>query len=209
MTEPASDTAALEERIARLEAELAAARPPRKREGDWDAYAAIIASLVGLLALAVSGYTAHLQREQLRAQIWPKLGVYNSTLPPPKLMVINDGTGPARVTAVRVMVDGKPARNWDEVKARFGRKDVKFIRSSLNGRVIPAERDLEVVLAGDDEESRELVMDMVMGRGHNFWVTVCYCSVLNECFVTTYGGRPEGERPGDECPVTEQQRFEN
>ena len=39
----------------------------------WDAVAAIIASLVGLLALVVGGYTAYIQREQVQAQVWPYL----------------------------------------------------------------------------------------------------------------------------------------
>jgi uncharacterized membrane protein YebE (DUF533 family) len=40
------------------------AKPGRK----WDAYAAVIASFIGLLALAGSGYTAYVQRQQVRAQ---------------------------------------------------------------------------------------------------------------------------------------------
>ena len=40
---------------------------------DWDGLAAVIAAFVGLLALLVSGYTAYLQRQQVRAQVWPYL----------------------------------------------------------------------------------------------------------------------------------------
>src|SRR5262245_57135936 len=42
---------------------------------NWDAYAAVIATLVGLLALVVSAFTAYVQRQQLRAQVWPHLTV--------------------------------------------------------------------------------------------------------------------------------------
>ena len=41
--------------------------PAPKKRTEWNAVAAIIAALIGLLALGVSGYTAMLQREQVRA----------------------------------------------------------------------------------------------------------------------------------------------
>jgi hypothetical protein len=46
------------------------AAPVGKRRRDWDAFAAVIASFIGFLALAVSAYTAYVQRQQLRAQVW-------------------------------------------------------------------------------------------------------------------------------------------
>ena len=82
-------------------------RRPRRH---WDAYAAIIATLIGLLALLVSGYTAYVRRQQLRAQVWPYLTVSSSNVPPSVgYHVINSGTGPARVIAVRVTVDDRRA----------------------------------------------------------------------------------------------------
>src|SRR3569833_993373 len=89
---PGASTDDIEPRIARLErqderltralellAERAAA-PAGKPGRDWDALAAVIASFIGLLALAVSGYTAYVQREQLRAQVWPRLEIdYSSS----------------------------------------------------------------------------------------------------------------------------------
>ncbi len=41
------------------------------RRRDGSGLAAVIAAFVGLLALCVSGYTAYLQRQQVRAQVWP------------------------------------------------------------------------------------------------------------------------------------------
>ena len=40
---------------------------------NWDGVAAIVAALIGFLALLVSGYTAYIQRQQVRAQVWPYL----------------------------------------------------------------------------------------------------------------------------------------
>jgi hypothetical protein len=96
----------------------ALARPfPRRRE--WDGVAAVIAALVGLLALCVSGYTAWLQREQVRAQVWPYLetGISGSKH---ELILVNKGVGPALIRSVKVYVDGKPQHDWDAVYASLG-----------------------------------------------------------------------------------------
>jgi len=114
-----SGTGDVEERIARLEQqdqrltralELLAQRDAAravKPGRDWDAYAAVIASFVGILALAVSGYTAYEQRQQLRAQVWPYLQLWRSDVNV-GFYITNQGTGPARIIAARVMVDGTP-----------------------------------------------------------------------------------------------------
>src|SRR5947199_4653908 len=91
---------------------------PRPRERHWDAYAAVMASLVAVLALAVGAYTANLQRKQVRAQVWPRLEVSRSN--GHKLSVSNTGVGPARVMAVRVEVDGRPIKSWPDLFRGLG-----------------------------------------------------------------------------------------
>jgi hypothetical protein len=44
-------------------------------------YDAIIATLVGVCALCVSGYTAYMQRPQVRAAVWPILEFDSSNQP--------------------------------------------------------------------------------------------------------------------------------
>ena len=52
---------------------ITASDPAPKKRTESNAVAAVIAALIGLLALGVSGYTAMLQREQVRAEVWPYL----------------------------------------------------------------------------------------------------------------------------------------
>ena len=44
-------------------------------------YDAVIATFVGFLALCVSGYTAYMQRQQVRAAVWPILQFDSSNAP--------------------------------------------------------------------------------------------------------------------------------
>jgi hypothetical protein len=207
---------ALEARNEALERALAGAterRATRRRAGgrDWDAYAAVIASLVGLLALAVSGYTAYVQRVQLRAEVWPRLSLGNSNILL-KLYLSNDGVGTARITATRVTVDGKPMKNWYGVVAAFGhdpdRAGVQF--SSIAERVLPPERQIEFANPRPDEPSRAFFRDLVDGK-RDFKIAICYCSILDDCWVARYGGTPAPERdlPEGQCPIAEQDRFRN
>jgi len=47
--------------------------PMLEEQAHWSPLAAIMAALIGLLALGVSSDTAMLQREQVRAEVWPYL----------------------------------------------------------------------------------------------------------------------------------------
>jgi hypothetical protein len=109
---------------------------PAERGVRLDALAAIIASLVGLLALIVAGYTAYIQRQQVRAQVWPHLHIGQSTFPP-SIFVENQGVGPAIVKSVEVLVDGKPQSDWDHVFAAVGMHgDINTQGPSMGGYVL-------------------------------------------------------------------------
>jgi hypothetical protein len=215
MTHPGPED--LEERVARLELQtrlLEERLVKRRRPGrDWDGYSAVIASLVGLLALLVAGYTAFLQRKQLRAEVWPRLSVDNSNIKL-RLYASNRGTGPAQVTAMRVLVDGKPMKNWWQVARAFTRdEEAGIIFSFLNGRVLPPNTELEIAMPRDNDPSRLMFRALLAGDEHKLGITVCYCSVLDECWVERYGAEPpaaEKDLPDDQCPIiSEKDRFNN
>ncbi len=184
---------------------------PAPRERNWDAYAAVIASLIGLLALVVSGYTAYLQRQQVRAQVWPRLEIANSNLNL-KQFVGNQGLGPAKIVGVRVLVDGKPVKRWLEVMHRFeftGNEGFAF--STLNGSVLPPGEVSEVFIAADSETSRAMFTEFLSEKKHKFSMSVCYCSVLDDCWLAMSDAPKLADRnvPIDRCPIPESEQFEN
>jgi hypothetical protein len=63
--------------------------------------------------LCVSAYTAYVQRQQVRAAVWPILE-FDSGNGPIHFTLANKGVGPAIIRHVIVMVDGQPVRNWKE-----------------------------------------------------------------------------------------------
>ena len=205
----------LDQRLARLEERLEqlTSRPPAQKRRDWDAVAAVIASLIGLLALAVSGYTAYLGRQQLRAQMWPRLDLSSSQMDL-RFHASNYGTGPARVTAMRVTVDGKPMESWSHVTAAMGYRGQEVIFGALNNRVLPAGKELEIARARDDEVSRAAFKELVgvSPSKHRFGMVVCYCSVLDQCWMDAWGNhdyRIDGDQPIERCPIPDNEEFRN
>lgn len=147
------------------------------RRSRWEP-GAIVASLVGLLALVVSAYTAWIQREQVRAQVWPNLVVGyddNEHL----LAVMNKGVGPAQIRSVQIKVDGEPQKDWRGVFDALGAHGVVTQHSSLSNNVLtPNERliFMSVETATDYDHFRH-------EAATRFDLEICYCSTLNECWI--------------------------
>ena len=118
----------------------------------WDAAAAIIASLVGLLALVVAGYTAHIQRQQVSAQVWPYLMMASSDVSS-QYMWLNKGVGPAQVESVQVLVGGKPQRDWKAVFRSMQLEKLDYGQSTLNGNVLSAGEKLDWLQFNDRDVS--------------------------------------------------------
>ena len=151
--------------------------PARAR--NWDALAAVIAALIGLLALLVSGYTAVLQRQQVRAEVWPML---QPAISPSRRTVSleNKGVGPAIVRGLKVYVDDKPRRTWPEVMDALGLQDLRGTPSStVNGVVMAAGETIQQLSFGEDEAAfRRFYRQYPRIR-----LQVCYCSTLDECWL--------------------------
>ncbi len=94
-------------------------------------YDAVIATLVGVCALGVSGYTAYMQRQQVRAAVWPILEFDSSNQPDIHFTLSNKGVGPAIIRHVIVTVDGQPVINWDEALRKLsGRGSIIIPRAT-------------------------------------------------------------------------------
>src|SRR6516164_3283779 len=97
-------------------------------------YDALVATFVGVCALCVAGYTAYMQRQQVRAAVWPILEFDTSNGPNIHLSVANKGVGPAIIRHVIVRLDGRPVKNWDELLQRvLGPGKHHFSESDING----------------------------------------------------------------------------
>ena len=179
-------------------------------------YDAIIATFVGLCALCVSGYTAYVQRQQVRAAVWPILQFDTSNAPDIHFTLANKGVGPAIIKNVIVKVDGEPMRNWKEVMEKLlGPGEHLFAESDMNGHVLAASESM-IVFTAHNPQNNPLVYD----RSNPFWVQlnkerfrvtaeICYCSTLGECWTLRGGGTPPSTTTATRhCPTPSAVSFQ-
>jgi hypothetical protein len=186
--------------------------PSIRRKRDWDAYAAVIASFIGLLALCVSGYTAYVQRQQVHAQVWPRVELTSSNYQGVGLTITNQGMGPAEIRGMKVMVDGKPVKRWYEVVESYGQgKGEGFLFRSLNGSVMAPGTSRVLFEPVQSEDSKEMFMRFLRQKQHAFSLEVCYCSVLQDCWVVYDDllNQSRGQEQVDECPIKASEQFLN
>ena len=171
---------------------------------EWDGAAAVIAALVGLLALCVSGYTAYLQRQQVRAQVWPYLepGMSGSRH---ELVLFNKGVGPAIIRSVQMSVDGKPQRNWSDIFAALGiTYDHHIPYSTINGVVIPGNDRIEQLAFPTAED-----FNVYSHQVQRVSLKICYCSSLGDCWQYDDSITNAGEQHPqvDRCPARSDDDF--
>jgi hypothetical protein len=173
---------------------------PQRR--NWAAYSAVIATLVGLLALVVSAYTAMLQQQQVRAQVWPRLQLMSSGSLQ-EVLVMNKGVGPAVIESVRVHVDGVAQRDWKMLEKTLGVTPAEYVQSTVNGTVISGGE--RYVMANFPERQ---VWERVRPQLQRMHRRMCYCSTLQECWVvgTALNGANEYQSV-DRCERNEAEEF--
>ena len=170
--------------------------PEKRATRGASRYDAVIATLVGVCALCVSGYTAYVQRQQVRAAVWPILEFYSSNAPDIHFTLANKGVGPAIIRNVIVKVDGQPVKNWYEVLDKLvGPGQHPGFESDMSGRVFAAGETTTVFTPFDPATGKPFAFD----KSNPLWVKInkdrdrvtveiCYSSTLGECWTVRGGG---------------------
>ena len=162
---------------------------------------ALSAILVSLCALGVSLYEARIMREQQRAAVWPYVEILPSNNSEgSSLNLYNKGTGPAKIQAVTVSNDGTHWKNWQELlDALPGENSIRFRYSTMNGRVLASNDALEAIRMSAKDAAT------IGPYLQNIDISICYCSVYDDCWFTGIGASPE---PVNACVVDEEAQFE-
>lgn len=154
----------------------------------------VVTGTVGLLALFVSAYTVQVQRQQLKVQAWPRVELSGfSQLSPvvpgeiqTGLSLKNLGVAPALVRSMEVAVGGKPVATWREAIDKLaGRSGVPgplplARQMSAGGTVIGVGQEYVMLVADSTRVTALLSRQTGLLR-----LSVCYCSVLDDCWLFT------------------------
>ena len=170
--------------------------PEEKKTRGASRYEAVIATLIGLLAVCVAAYTAYMQRQQVRAAVWPILEFDSSNHPDIHFTLTNKGVGPAIIRHVVVNVDGQPVVDWPEALQKLvGPGEHPYSESDMSGRVFAGGESMTVFTPRDSENnpilyerSNPLYVQMNKDR-LRIKVEICYCSTLGDCWTLRGGGK--------------------
>jgi hypothetical protein len=173
---------------------------PGRPVTDWDRVTAIAAIAIGMVAVSVAAYTAVIQREQVRAQVWPYLLLSNNDFDH-TLNVYNKGVGPAIVRGTRVLVDGKPQKDWTAVlDALDVPKPRSVVISTIHENVLSPGERVAIVSLPDADTYRAFRA----AASRRVKVQLCYCSTLGECQLYTDGifGNTPDVRSATQCATS-------
>jgi hypothetical protein len=164
-----------------------------------DLLAAAASGFVGALALATSTYNVYLQRQQVKASVWPHVTLDTAEADDGafSIMIRNRGAGPARLERVRVTVGGKPAEDWvDAMKMLLHKDEPPFIpgTASLDEEVLTPGMELALVKLPTRKDTQDV---MRASESNPLEIEVCYCSTLDDCWKVVFG---EGTKPIASCP---------
>jgi hypothetical protein len=189
--------------------------PEQRATRSASRYDAVIATFVGFLALCVSGYTAWVQRQQVRAAVWPILE-FGSSNGPIQFTLANKGVGPAIIRNVIVKVDDQPVKNWNEVLEKIlGPGKHPGEESDMSGHVFSAGESMNVFTPHDSNDN-----PLMFDRSNPLWVQmnkerfrvrveICYSSTLGECWILRAGGQTPGTTtPTRRCPTPSAVSFQ-
>jgi hypothetical protein len=189
--------------------------PEEKETRAANRYETVIATFIAFLAVGVAGYTAYMQRQQVRAAVWPILE-FDSSNGPIRFALANKGVGPAIIKHVSVRVDEQPVKNWAEVLEKIlGPGYHPGEESDMSGRVVAAGESMNVFTPHDEaqnpipfDKSNPLWAKLDAGRSR-VMVEICYCSTLGECWTLRAGGMSPGTTTQiDHCPTPSEITFQ-
>jgi hypothetical protein len=162
-----------------------------------------------------------MQRQQVRAMVWPILEFDSSNAPNIHLSLANKGVGPAIIRDVIVKVDGQPVREWIEVFDKLvgpgkwtDEAKSPFSESDMSGRVVAAGESITVFTPHDPEgnpivfdRSNPVYVQMNKNRAR-ITVEICYSSTLGDCWLLRGGGTtPNVTTAIGSCPSSSATSF--
>jgi hypothetical protein len=189
--------------------------------------AALFVSFVSILIAWHHGQVmkelVHQNQKLVEAESLPYLDIYTSDFesdlhtPAFRLAVTNQGVGPARIAEVVMSVKGKAVPDLPTLvdrccapgllaavqrgtKSYHGVQNGEVIQSTLRDRMIRPGEAVEAIDWRATPENRQILDQLKRGMSSDLVnVSICYCSVFDECWTRT----DEDRRPVPvkECPV--------
>jgi hypothetical protein len=178
----------------------------------WQTILAVAGVFIAVVALYAALSESTAVRQQTAAAVWPfvQLSIEDSDSGDSAdftMSFTNAGVGPAKMRTMRLIVDGEPIRDWANAVARLGGKLTDNVnRNFISNRVLSPDERVDSIHTGDPELARKF--QAIMGNPENY-ITFCYCSIFDECWVADSRKDLQDPETVEECPDFGEAAFRN
>jgi hypothetical protein len=163
---------------------------------------AILISLISLFVAVQHGKT---MEQMVKATTWPNIELAQSNVTPDgtpvvSFVVINTGVGPARIEDFEVAYKGKPVSSGLELLKACCSPPAPphFVNSTVPNRVLPAKETIDFFVVRKADMTEDQWTRLNAARG-DITSTICYCSVLDECWSSS--SEAHHPTPVKACPT--------
>lgn len=178
----------------------------------WQTVLSVAGVFVAVVALYAALTESAAVRQQTAAAVWPF--VQFSTADSDSggsaefaISFTNVGVGPAKMRAMRLLIDGKPARDWSSAIAGVGGQVTEGAsRDFIRGRVLSPGESVVAFRTTDSDLARRLQATVVNPDSS---IAFCYCSIFDECWLADSQRDLQHPEAVEECPDFGASAFSN
>jgi len=169
----------------------------------WQTLLSVVGVFIAVVALYAALSESAAVRQQTAAAVWPfvQLSIEDSDSGDAAeftMSFTNAGVGPAKMRTMRLIVGGEPTRDWADAITRLGGRLTSSVnRNFISNRVLSPDEKVDSIHTNDAELARKF--QAVMGNPENY-VTFCYCSIFDECWVADSRKDLQNPEMVEQCP---------
>jgi len=169
----------------------------------WQTVLSVAGVFIAVVALYAALTESAAVRQQTAATVWPFVQLliedYDTEANAGFTMSLsNAGVGPARMRALRLIINGEPVRDWEHaVTLLDGKITAQVARNFVSGRVISPDETVDIISTMDPDLARRFQAAVA---NLNTSVTYCYCSIFDECWLADSQKDIQNPEPVEECP---------
>lgn len=178
----------------------------------WQTVLSVVGVFVAVVALYAALTESAAVRQQTAAAVWPfvQFQVEDSDtgeVAEFSISFTNAGVGPARMRSMRLVIEGKPIRDWvHAVELLDGELTDQVSRNFISGRVLSPDERVVVFSTTDSELARRFQATVADPENS---IVFCYCSIFDECWLADSRKALEDPKIVEACPDFGEDAFLN
>lgn len=178
----------------------------------WQTVLSVAGVFIAVVALYAALTESAAVRQQTAAAVWPfvQFSIQDSDTGEAAEIVItftNTGVGPARMRAMKLVMNGKPVSDWaDAVARQDGKITDRVSRNFVANRVLSPDEKVDAFSTHDPALARKLLASIARP---DTYVAFCYCSIFDECWLADSRKDLQNPETVEACPDFGDAAFRN